>query len=702
MIFDSIEISNFKGLRRASFTPRNFSCLVGENNAGKSSILQAIVYALNRPQYLPESMFYDAEVPIEFHCCFSIVTEAHLQRLAEEHLRKIQPLVENEVFRVVVRYRLGEKVEIKVVKNVPVEERLRDENINEAFKGKRGAGIRAVVEELYPEWLEDFPRGVNLTEAKEYIKERVSQLPSEHFQPGEVDLPSGISSSITSLLPEPIYIPAVKNVNDDLKTTQSTSFGRLLGLLLEDMSVDFDNFTAALENLKRLLNRHEVGGAEVDERHEKVRELESLVEGFLGENFPRARVVLEIPPPELKTILNSAQIYIDDGSLDLIEHKGDGIKRSLTFALLRTYVHQHDERAQQGEGEREIPRRPMLFLFEEPELYLHPKAQRVLFDTLERISQEHQVVLTTHSPLFFAPGVTANFVRVSKNDIRPKPVGVLNPVDFELDPAQVETFKLAKFENADAGFFCSKVVLFEGESDDFFMRHASRMLNAEWDFDRENIALIRVGGKGNFSRFRKFFESFGIKVQIVSDLDVVFDGYRHLGASVESNQLRDGFLVELDRRINDLNIRPEIKAKRIKSKVTQDSWRDRYERARNALRNFQATNEITEEEIGHIDELFSWEQSDARVKAIEDDQHSRDLIVPLLDNLRREGISVLVKGAIEDYYPEGAPRSGPKPERALRAIDLITTTEIARGLSAPLVAERATELEEIFNMIFAA
>jgi predicted ATP-dependent endonuclease of OLD family len=141
MIFDSIEISNFKGLRRASFTPRNFSCLVGENNAGKSSILQAIVYALNRPQYLPESMFYDAEVPIEFHCCFSIVTEAHLQRLAEEHLRKIQPLVENEVFRVVVRYRLGEKVEIKVVKNVPVEERLRDENINEAFKGKEVQGF---------------------------------------------------------------------------------------------------------------------------------------------------------------------------------------------------------------------------------------------------------------------------------------------------------------------------------------------------------------------------------------------------------------------------------------------------------------------------------------------------------------------------------------------------------------------------------
>lgn len=700
MRFEKIEICNFKGLREVEFLPRSFSCIVGENNAGKSSVLQAIVYALNRPTELPESMFYDRSQPVTFKCEFSGVSEDQLRRLADEHRTKISALVENEIFRVLVRYPFGEKVEIRVIKNIPNEDRYKDENINELFKGKRGTGIQEVMAESYPEWSDEFPGGLNLTDSKSFVRDRIALLPPESFSLGEVPLPSGISSSITNLLPEPIYIPAVKNINDDLKTTQSTSFGRLLGLLLEDMSEDFHNYTEALYNIKRLLNRHEVDGVEVDERHQKVRELEGLVENFLGENFPQVRVVLEIPPPELKTILNSAKIYVDDGSLDLIDHKGDGIKRSLTFALLRTYVHQNEERRERLGVEEDLTRRPLFFLFEEPELYLHPRAQKVLFNTLESISGSHQLVLTTHSPLFFAPGVTANFVRISKDSGEPKPVGVLHPVDFELEPTQIEAFKLARFENADAGFFCSKVVLFEGESDDFFMRHVAKTLNEDYDFEKENIALIKVGGKGNFSRFRDFFERFGIEVIIIADLDAIFDGFQHLGAPQPCQAVRENCLREIDRRIQELGIRPEITARRVKKKINQPTWKDRYQQARAAVRKFQETQEISKDELSHIDALFTWEEVDARLKAVIEDNVSTQAINPLVDILRENGISVLSKGALEDYYPEGAPQSGPKPERALRAIEIVSSRESAQRLSTSLAEGRPTELEEVFSMVF--
>jgi putative ATP-dependent endonuclease of OLD family len=62
MHLQSIEIENFKGLRNVFFNPTTFGCLVGENNAGKSSVLQAIVFALNRPSQLPLSLYYDATV----------------------------------------------------------------------------------------------------------------------------------------------------------------------------------------------------------------------------------------------------------------------------------------------------------------------------------------------------------------------------------------------------------------------------------------------------------------------------------------------------------------------------------------------------------------------------------------------------------------------------------------------------------------
>src|SRR3989304_2277452 len=553
MKIEQIEIENFKGFKEAVFNPKSFTCLVGENNTGKSSILQSIAYILNRPASLPDSLFYDDSKPIVFKCIFSEITSDDLNRLADEHRTKIEPLIEDRKFRLIVKYRSNEKVDLKILKRVPIDTHLKDEFIDEAFKGKKGGAVQEVIQNNYPEWLEGYPDGANLTQAKDYIRSKIQDLPEDKFQLDEAPLPSGISASITTFLPEPIYIPAVKNLSDDVKTAQSTSFGRLLALLLEDIAPDLEQFNSALVTVKKLLNRVVEDGIEIDARHDKVKNLENLLESFLGENFPKVKVELQIPPPELKTILNTAQIYVDDGSKDLIDHKGDGIKRSLTFALLRTYVHQL--------GKRKLiagditPSRPLCFLFEEPELYLHPRSQKILFDTLGSISKDHQVIVTTHSPLFFAPGVTASFVRLAKKEAFPKPVGILHPVDFELDTEQAQNFRLARFENADAGFFSTKVVLFEGESDDVFVRYIANLFNSDWDFDRTNIALVKVGGKGNFQKFRKFFECFGISVVIIADIDALFDGYEHLCASETCNKIREEVIKSIDQRINTLDIK---------------------------------------------------------------------------------------------------------------------------------------------------
>ncbi len=701
MRLERIAISNFKGLRQAEYTPKSFSCLVGENNAGKSSVLQTVVYALNRPTELPRNVFYDEEQPITFKCTFAGVNDAHLARLVEEHREKIRPLIYDERFELVVRYRCGEKVDLKVIKKVPLAARLQEEQISEVLKGKKGNAIRAAFEEHYPEWTAGLPAGCNLTQAKEYLTEQIQQLPAEQFGFNEAPLPTGISSSIKSFLPDTIYIPAVKNINDDLKTTQSTSFGRLLGLLLEELSPDLENINSSLADLRRMLNRVVEEGVEIDDRHEKVKDLEILVEQFLGENFPRVKVELEVPPPELKTILNTAQIYVNDGTRDLIDHKGDGIKRSLTFALLRAYVHQL-EKKKAGEQENAVPNQPLIFLFEEPELYLHPKSQRIFFDTLGAIANTYQVMVTTHSPIFFAPGVTAKFVRVTKRDDHPKPIGILYPVDFCLDVESAETFRLARFEHADAGFFGSKVVLFEGESDDLFLGHAAKLLNASWDFGRENIAMVRVGGKGNFSRFRKFFELFGIEVIVIADLDALFDGFHHLCASGHCTQIRDNILQTIDARINELGIQAELTSQQIKRKITKDSWRERYEAAKNALRQCQNGAQLDDGLINDIDKLFVWEQADARVKAVVEDAVARTAITPLLDALRHEGICVLSRGSIEDYYPDTAPKDGPKPDRAMRAVGLLPNRESIVAVCLPLADGRLPEFEEIFGRIFHA
>lgn len=88
------------------------------------------------------------------------------------------------------------------------------------------------------------------------------------------------------------------------------------------------------------------------------------------------------------------------------------------------------------------------------------------------------------------------------------------------------------------------------------------------------------------------------------------------------------------------------------------------------------------------------------MRAAREDNVSRVALVPLLDALRQEGICVLARGAIEDYYPADVPGSGAKPERALAAAARVTSAAGAAGLSQPLEAGRRSELEQVFEELF--
>ncbi|MCJ2035371.1 ATP-dependent nuclease [Methylobacterium sp. J-068] len=701
MKLEQLHISNFKGLKKAEVKFDSFDCLVGENNSGKSSVLQSVVWALGRSGTLPTALYYDQNTIVEFNLVFIEIDSRDLLRLSLEQRDKIQDLIIDGKLQLRVKFPPNEKCETLVLRRTARDERLREPQIAATLQGKRGASVIQAVQENYPEFAADLPQGATATAAKAFLKACISALPEDQHELTECPLPTGISSSITNLLPEPIYIPAVKNLIDDLKTTQSTPFGRLMGLLLEGLNSELSNIQESLTSLNRLLNRIDIEGDTVDGRHDTVKKLEETIEGFLQDNFPSIKLELNVPPPEIKTILSAAQIYVDDGSRDLIDNKGDGIKRSLTFALLQTYVQHRDktETAQLEMAEVSPSRRPLMFLFEEPELYLHPRSQRILFKTLAKISISNQVIVTTHSPIFFEPGVTASFIRVSKETARPKSVGRLYPISVKLDPDNAEVFRLTKFENTDAAFFSRGIILFEGESDDFYCKHTAKILNEEWCFDSKCVSLVRVSGKGNFAKFRRFYEAFGLPVKIVADLDAIFDGYQHLGAPADLNDIRSTAVMNIDARVKELKISAEPNARKIKDKVHTENFKIRYNKAKLILREVQKTGHIRPEEIEIFDELFTWEQDIARINACREDDKSRQHLLPLLDGLRAAGICVLSRGAIEDYYPDGA-EHGQKPQRALLAVDLIKTKEDLSPISRPLEEGRACELTEIFTELF--
>lgn len=156
-------------------------------------------------------------------------------------------------------------------------------------------------------------------------------------------------------------------------------------------------------------------GTTVDERMERVKAIENTIQANLQETFRNVSIELEIPPPEIKTVLSNATIVADDGVRGPVDNKGDGFKRAITFSILRSYVQLSQDDTWRKAGDVAKPgRQRFLFLFEEPELYLHPHAQNILYDALALIADRHQVIVTTHSPFFFSADETTTFVKVKK------------------------------------------------------------------------------------------------------------------------------------------------------------------------------------------------------------------------------------------------------------------------------------------------
>jgi putative ATP-dependent endonuclease of OLD family len=121
--------------------------------------------------------------------------------------------------------------------------------------------------------------------------------------------------------------------------------------------------------------------------------LEALSESIAGtmRNFlPQiVNVKLSIGSQDRSFALRGiTQIYIDDGVETLLEYKGDGAQSLAAVAIMR-------HASQTSHQNKEV-----IVALEELESHLHPSAIRELRGVLRDLAERHQVVLSTHNPLF--------------------------------------------------------------------------------------------------------------------------------------------------------------------------------------------------------------------------------------------------------------------------------------------------------------
>ena len=115
-------------------------------------------------------------------------------------------------------------------------------------------------------------------------------------------------------------------------------------------------------------------------------------------------VAIQIPEvARFRAMHRACEIIVDDGTPTLLKYKGDGAQSLAALGIIR-------HASETGARGRHI-----VIAIEEPESHLHPNAIHELKRVIDELSDKHQVLLTTHNPLFVDRVVLANNILVRNN-----------------------------------------------------------------------------------------------------------------------------------------------------------------------------------------------------------------------------------------------------------------------------------------------
>jgi hypothetical protein len=691
----ALSVANYRGLRDVTIPLSRFGCLIGENNSGKSSFLQALTLFFSGRK-LSASNFFDESKAVRISLTVEDISEADLARLADEHRARVAAILRNDRLVLVRQYLSDGKSTLLYNTILPKEERFSPNSISMLVKGQRpGKSFVDKVIAEFPELEKRIDEAMNQDRIKQAIQDLANSMPDTEKVLIDQPLPTGLENSILPMLPDPIYIPAVKDLADDIKTTESTPFGKVLSILLQAVEPRLPDEKKLFQELNAKLNRiQQPDGTIVDERLDEVKLIESTVEKYVQETFRDVALRITIPPPELKTVFSAARIYADDGVEGLLDSKGDGLRRAVVFSVLRAYVELKEKLApniaagsEEGtgpDGHHAGAKAPQvtpapssyLLLFEEPELFLHPKAQHMLLDALRVFSRDHHVLTTTHSPMFFSAEATGTFVKLSRKldpNVAPKRFTVVRPVDLS-DMNAKDQFQMICFENNSAAFFAETVVLVEGDSDYLLMPHIAKTLNSSWNVSRLPLVFARIMGKGNIRRYRSFFSRFGVRVPVIADLDLLVNGFDHVDPSEELKVARKSLLDKVDSLIDPSDSTPAASV--AKAAWSSGELRGLFQKFKERASENSRGECSPADVISAGDDMFAWMQKSDRLLTLKTgaDPEMIRLKRELLRMLRARDVYVLERGAIEEYYPETI-QGTDKPARAREFCGKMTTRE---------------------------
>lgn len=494
LFLKKMKVSNFRNIGELNIDfHKGLNILVGENNAGKSAIIDALRICLgfgkqNKDLYIKRSDFHinrssiESPIkPIEFHLIF-----------------EIENLAESGVFV-------------------------------ELFSQSQD-GTQKSLQIHYKYYLEE-RNGI------EKIKYNVWGGDNEGQQ---------ISPDVVGLLLF-VYLDALRDASQNLRPVRGNRLGELFSHLREDLTgnpITDDKRDELTQRLRNSLSGDVEWSNIIKTGMEKINE--HLSETSI--NNKKQSVDIDFLPFEFRKIVDNLRILIPVFENDLlggdiskqryfdIHQNGLGYNNLLYMATILGDLKNRKELE---------PEAYIALLIEEPEAHLHPQLQSIFFNYLNKLNDiGFQIFITSHSPTITAKADLDSLIVAQCQNNR---VFTFSLLHSEL--SDINRKYLGKFLDVTKAqlFFANGVIFVEGISEALLLQKFSKSLGVEYDLEKMGVEIIIVNGVA-FEHFGKLFNSneenkrLNIRSVIITDDDRDQASDEVSSRALNALALKNGFL----------------------------------------------------------------------------------------------------------------------------------------------------------------
>ena len=359
MYISKIRVRNYKSIKDSGEVKidNKIMAFIGQNNAGKSAVLDAIqcVFPSSKKVVTKSDFHKSTHDNIEITLWLSDVSDAYLEeRLFEDVISKLREKIRK------LEDENAEQDKIDNAKNKL--EETRNQKLIEAKQtyqiNDEEICVKLVVTNTDKMSTKYYLDAASVTEIKE--------------------------TELKKILPSMKVIPAIRDPKNESTAGANSYLKELISMLDDDMSTDVSlsgGRTVSYKELNKII---------ADESAKRCNSISTSITGYynaaIGVNDYKVVVSSDVNISKGTTYYTKI-IDSSTGIENDILNCGTGYQSMIILSILEAYVELAQKKTE------------YILVIEEPEVYLHPSLQRKMIDTLVKISNDNQVIFSSHSPI---------------------------------------------------------------------------------------------------------------------------------------------------------------------------------------------------------------------------------------------------------------------------------------------------------------